>query len=227
MTNVLIVDDEPQILRALQINLNARGYQTLPAADGASALDQAAKHVVDVVILDLGLPDMDGIDVIRGLRGWTDVPIIILSARHASDEKVDALDAGADDYVTKPFDLNELLARVRAATRRVGGAPESPTVETADFEISLIDKRVTRNGEAVRLTPIEWNILELLARNPGRLISQQQVLTHVWGPAYTKETQYLRVYIAQLRRKLEPDPAKPRYLLTEAGMGYRFEPGTN
>jgi two-component system KDP operon response regulator KdpE len=227
MTNVLIVDDEPQILRALQINLNARGYQTLPAADGASALDQAAKHAVDVVILDLGLPDMDGIDVIRGLRGWTDVPIIILSARHASDEKVDALDAGADDYVTKPFDLNELLARVRAATRRVGGAPESPTVETADFQISLIDKRVTRNGEAVRLTPIEWNILELLARNPGRLISQQQVLTHVWGPAYTKETQYLRVYIAQLRRKLEPDPAKPRYLLTEAGMGYRFEPGTN
>ncbi|AUI51809.1 response regulator [Arthrobacter crystallopoietes] len=226
MTNVLIVDDEPQILRALQINLNARGYQTLPAADGASALDQAAKHAVDVVILDLGLPDMDGIDVIRGLRGWTDVPIIILSARHASDEKVDALDAGADDYVTKPFDLNELLARVRAATRRVGGAPESPTVETADFEISLIDKRVTRNGEAVRLTPIEWNILELLARNPGKLISQQQVLTHVWGPAYTKETQYLRVYIAQLRRKLEPDPAKPRYLLTEAGMGYRFEPGT-
>ncbi|QTG79466.1 response regulator [Arthrobacter crystallopoietes] len=227
MTNVLIVDDEPQILRALQINLNARGYQTLPAADGASALDQAAKHAVDVVILDLGLPDMDGIDVIRGLRGWTDVPIIILSARHASDEKVDALDAGADDYVTKPFDLNELLARVRAATRRVGGAPESPTVETADFEISLIDKRVTRNGEAVRLTPIEWNILELLARNPGRLISQQQVLTHVWGPAYTKETQYLRVYIAQLRRKLEPDPARPRYLLTEAGMGYRFEPGTS
>lgn len=227
MTNVLIVDDEPQILRALQINLNARGYQTLPAADGASALDQAAKHAVDVVILDLGLPDMDGIDVIRGLRGWTDVPIIILSARHASDEKVDALDAGADDYVTKPFDLNELLARVRAATRRVGGAPESPTVETAAFQISLIDKRVTRNGEAVRLTPIEWNILELLARNPGRLISQQQVLTHVWGPAYTKETQYLRVYIAQLRRKLEPDPAKPRYLLTEAGMGYRFEPGTN
>ncbi|HEX2247377.1 MAG TPA: response regulator [Arthrobacter sp.] len=227
MTNVLIVDDEPQILRALQINLNARGYQTLPAADGASALDQAARHAVDVVILDLGLPDMDGIDVIRGLRGWTDVPIIILSARHASDEKVDALDAGADDYVTKPFDLNELLARVRAATRRVGGAPESPTVETADFEISLIDKRVTRNGEAVRLTPIEWNILELLARNPGRLISQQQVLTHVWGPAYTKETQYLRVYIAQLRRKLEPDPAKPRYLLTEAGMGYRFEPGTS
>ncbi|MCW2132341.1 response regulator [Arthrobacter sp. VKM Ac-2550] len=227
MTNVLIVDDEPQILRALQINLNARGYQTFPAADGASALDQAARHAVDVVILDLGLPDMDGIDVIRGLRGWTDVPIIILSARHASDEKVDALDAGADDYVTKPFDLNELLARVRAATRRVGGAPESPTVETADFEISLIDKRVTRNGEAVRLTPIEWNILELLARNPGRLISQQQVLTHVWGPAYTKETQYLRVYIAQLRRKLEPDPAKPRYLLTEAGMGYRFEPGTS
>ena len=227
MTNVLIVDDEPQILRALQINLNARGYQTLPAADGASALDQAAKHAVDVVILDLGLPDMDGIDVIRGLRGWTDVPIIILSARHASDEKVDALDAGADDYVTKPFDLNELLARVRAATRRVGGAQESPTVETADFEISLIDKRVTRNGEAVRLTPIEWNILELLARNPGRLISQQQVLTHVWGPAYTKETQYLRVYIAQLRRKLEPDPARPRYLLTEAGMGYRFEPGTS
>lgn len=224
MTTVLIVDDEPQILRAMQINLKVRGYTTLTALTGAAALHEAAQHAVDVVILDLGLPDMDGVDVIRGLRGWTDVPIIILSARHASDEKVEALDAGANDYVTKPFDLEELLARLRAATRRVAGPPESPTITTADFEVDLADKRVTRGGENLRLTPTEWSILELLAKNPGRLVSQQQVLTHVWGPAYAKETHYLRVYMAQLRRKLEPDPSRPRYLLTEAGMGYRFEP---
>jgi two-component system, OmpR family, KDP operon response regulator KdpE len=224
MATVLIVDDEPQILRAMQINLKARGYTTLTALTGAQALQEAARHAVDVVILDLGLPDMDGVDVIRGLRGWTDVPIIILSARHASDEKVEALDAGADDYVTKPFNLEELLARLRAAGRRATGAPENPIIRTADFEVDLADKRVTRGGENLRLTPTEWSILELLARNPGRLISQQQVLTHVWGPAYARETHYLRVYMAQLRRKLEPDPSRPRYLLTEAGMGYRFEP---
>ncbi|EMY35304.1 KDP operon transcriptional regulatory protein KdpE [Arthrobacter crystallopoietes BAB-32] len=225
MANVLIVDDEPQILRALQINLKARGYGTFTAATGAAALAEAAKHPVDLVLLDLGLPDMDGVEVIRRLRERTDLPIIVLSARHASAEKVDALDAGADDYVTKPFDLAELLARLRVAGRRTGTEPEQPLIQTPDFEINLPDKRVLRGGEAVRLTPIEWSILEVLARAPGRLVSQQQVLAQVWGPAYVKETQYLRVYIAQLRRKLEPDPARPRYLLTEAGMGYRFDPG--
>ncbi|HEY8294018.1 MAG TPA: response regulator [Micrococcaceae bacterium] len=225
MSTVLIVDDEPQILRALQINLHAHGYQVVTAHDGGSALLAAQKHPLDVVVLDLGLPDMDGVQVIEGLRGWTSVPIIVLSARHGSEEKVRALDAGADDYVTKPFGLDELLARLRAATRRAVANPEeAPTMATADFVVDLAEKRVTREGEDVRLTPTEWSILELLVRSPRRLLSQQQLLTQVWGPAYAKETHYLRVYMAQLRRKLEPDPANPRHLLTEAGMGYRFEP---
>lgn len=225
MSTVLIVDDEPQILRALQINLHAHGYQVVTAHDGGSALLAAQKHPLDVVVLDLGLPDMDGVQVIEGLRGWTSVPIIVLSARHGSEEKVRALDAGADDYVTKPFGLDELLARLRAATRRAVVNPEeAPTMATADFVVDLAEKRVTREGADVRLTPTEWSILELLVRSPRRLLSQQQLLTQVWGPAYAKETHYLRVYMAQLRRKLEPDPANPRHLLTEAGMGYRFEP---
>ncbi|MDQ6753274.1 MAG: response regulator [Actinomycetota bacterium] len=225
MSTVLIVDDEPQILRALQINLHAHGYQVVTAHDGGSALLAAQKHPLDVVVLDLGLPDMDGVQVIEGLRGWTSVPIIVLSARHGSEEKVRALDAGADDYVTKPFGLDELLARLRAATRRAVANPEeAPTMATADFVVDLAEKRVTREGADVRLTPTEWSILELLVRSPRRLLSQQQLLTQVWGPAYAKETHYLRVYMAQLRRKLEPDPANPRHLLTEAGMGYRFEP---
>ncbi len=225
MSTVLIVDDEPQILRALQINLHAHGYQVVTAHDGGSALLAAQKHPLDVVVLDLGLPDMDGVQVIEGLRGWTSVPIIVLSARHGSEEKVRALDAGADDYMTKPFGLDELLARLRAATRRAVANPEeAPTMETADFVVDLAEKRVTREGVDVRLTPTEWSILELLVRSPRRLLSQQQLLTQVWGPAYAKETHYLRVYMAQLRRKLEPDPANPRHLLTEAGMGYRFEP---
>jgi two-component system KDP operon response regulator KdpE len=225
VSTVLIVDDEPQILRALQINLHAHGYQVVTAHDGGSALLAAQKHPLDVVVLDLGLPDMDGVQVIEGLRGWTSVPIIVLSARHGSEEKVRALDAGADDYVTKPFGLDELLARLRAATRRAVANPEeAPTMATADFVVDLAEKRVTREGEDVRLTPTEWSILELLVRSPRRLLSQQQLLTQVWGPAYAKETHYLRVYMAQLRRKLEPDPANPRHLLTEAGMGYRFEP---
>ncbi|MBW4094006.1 MAG: response regulator [Acidobacteria bacterium] len=225
MSTVLIVDDEPQLLRALQINLHAHGYTVLTAADGATALRMAAAHPVDVVVLDLGLPDLDGVDVIRGLRGWTSVPIIVLSARHSSQDKVLALDAGADDYVTKPFGLDELLARLRAATRRAQANPaEEPTVQTADFSVDLANKRVHRDGADVRLTPTEWAILELLVRSPGKLISQQFILTEVWGPAYAKETHYLRVYMAQLRRKLEPDQARPRHLLTEAGMGYRFEP---
>ncbi|WP_125613444.1 response regulator [Specibacter cremeus] len=225
MSTVLVVDDEPQILRALQINLHAHGYQVIAAPDGTTALRAAQTQAVDVVVLDLGLPDMDGLDVIAGLRGWTSVPIIVLSARHGSHDKVEALDAGADDYVTKPFGLDELLARLRAATRRSGAhAVESPTVTTAEFEVDLANKRVTRNGSPVRMTPTEWGILELLVRNPGRLVSQQQLLTEVWGPAYARESHYLRVYMAQLRRKLESDPAEPRHLLTEPGMGYRFQP---
>ncbi|OIV38098.1 DNA-binding response regulator [Mangrovactinospora gilvigrisea] len=226
MTRVLVVDDEPQIVRALVINLRARGYRVDAAEDGAKALAAAAARHPDVVVLDLGLPDMDGLEVIRGLRGWTRVPIIVLSARHASDEKVDALDAGADDYVTKPFGMDELLARLRAAVRRaepVAADTDDAVVNTADFTVDLAAKRVGRGGTDVRLTPTEWHLLEVLVRNPGRLVSQQQLLKEVWGPSYRTETNYLRVYMAQLRRKLEPDPARPRYFVTEPGMGYRFE----
>ena len=222
MPAVLIVDDEVQILRALQINLNARGYTTVTAFTGQEALDQAARHSVDVVILDLGLPDLDGVEVLRRLRRWSGVPVIVLSARHGSEDKIQALDAGADDYVTKPFGMDELLARLRAALRR-GVSADVPVVETADFVVDLAARRVTQRGAAVRLTPTEWNILELLARNSGALVTHEQLLTHVWGPAYTGETAYLRVYLAQLRRKLEPDPANPRHLLTETWVGYRFQ----
>jgi two-component system KDP operon response regulator KdpE len=222
MPAVLIVDDEVQILRALQINLNARGYSTLTAFSGQEALDQAARQPVDVVILDLGLPDLDGVEVLRRLRRWSGVPVIVLSARHGSEDKIQALDAGADDYITKPFGMDELLARLRAALRR-GTPGDVPVVETADFVVDLAARRVTRGGTAVRLTPTEWNILELLARNSGALVTHEQLLTHVWGPAYAGETAYLRVYLAQLRRKLEPDPANPRHLLTETGVGYRFQ----
>ncbi|WP_287929671.1 response regulator [Arthrobacter sp.] len=224
MNTVLVVDDEQQILRALQINLHAHGYQVVTAPNGAAALQAAQTHAIDVVVLDLGLPDMDGLDVIAGLRGWTEVPIIVLSARHGSFDVVEALDAGADDYVTKPFGLDELLARLRAASRRAGPQAAEPLVSTAEFTVDLANKLVMRKGAPVRMTPTEWNVLELLVRNPGRLVSQQQMLSAVWGPAYAKETHYLRVYMAQLRRKLERDPANPEHLLTEAGMGYRFQP---
>ncbi|MCG8928364.1 MULTISPECIES: response regulator [Lentzea] len=225
MTKVLVVDDEPQIVRALRINLSARGYEVLTAPDGATALRLAADGKPDVVVLDLGLPDMDGTDVIAGLRGWTTLPIIVLSARTDSTDKVDALDAGADDYVTKPFGMDELLARLRAAVRRsaVAGPEDEPVVKTASFTVDLAAKRVLRDGAEVHLTPTEWGLLEVLARNAGKLVAQKQLLRDVWGPAYEKETHYLRVYLAQLRRKLEPEPARPRHLLTEAGMGYRFE----
>ncbi|MEZ2390842.1 response regulator [bacterium RCC_150] len=224
MNLVLIVEDEAQIARAMQINLHAHGYRAISVGKGADALKTVAQQPVDIVVLDLGLPDMDGVDVIRGIRGWSTMPIIVLSARHASEDKVEALDAGADDYVTKPFGLDELLARLRAASRRAAPRNELPTLETADFSVDLAGKKITKDGADVRLTPTEWNILELLVRNAGRLVSQQQILTQVWGQAYAKETQYLRVYIAQLRRKLERDPARPRHLHTEAGMGYRFDP---
>lgn len=222
MAAVLIVDDEVQILRALQINLNARGYSTVTAFTGQSALEQAAQHPVDVIILDLGLPDLDGVEVIRRLRRWNEVPILVLSARHGSEDKIQALDAGADDYVTKPFGMDELLARLRAALRR--GAPgDTPVVKTDDFTVNLPAKQVTRRGVPVRLTPTEWNILELLVRNSGALVTHEEILTQVWGPGYAGETAYLRVYLAQLRRKLELDPANPRHLLTETGLGYRFQ----
>ncbi|GAA3866286.1 response regulator [Saccharothrix violaceirubra] len=221
-----MVDDEPQIVRALRINLSARGYRVLTASDGASALAVAAEGRPDVVVLDLGLPDLDGTEVISGLRGWTTVPIIVLSARTDSTDKVEALDAGADDYVTKPFGMDELLARLRAAVRRSAVSHDvgDPVVRTASFVVDLAAKKVHREGVEVHLTPTEWGVLELLARNQGRLVAQKQLLQEVWGPAYAKETHYLRVYLAQLRRKLEPEPARPRHLVTEPGMGYRFEP---
>ncbi|WP_028932473.1 response regulator [Pseudonocardia spinosispora] len=225
MTKVLVVDDDAQILRALRINLTARGYQVLTAVDGAGALRAAADGQPDVVVLDLGLPDLDGTEVIAGLRGWTQVPIVVLSARTDSTDKVDALDAGADDYVTKPFGMAELLARLRAAVRRatVGQVDGDPVVSSSTFTVDLAAKRVIRGDSEVHLTPTEWGILEQLVRNEGKLVGQKQLLREVWGPAYSKETNYLRVYLAQLRRKLEPDPARPRHLITEPGMGYRFE----
>jgi two-component system KDP operon response regulator KdpE len=224
MTRVLVVDDEPQILRALGINLRARGYDVDLAATGEQALQLAAGDHPDVVVLDLGLPGIDGIEVIEGLRGWTRVPIIVLSVRDREEDKVAALDAGADDYVTKPFGMNELLARMRAALRRVTPADEPAVVETPDFVIDLAARRVTRAGAEVRLTATEWYILEVLVRNAGRLVTQRQLLQEVWGPKYETETNYLRVYVGQIRRKLEPVPSEPRYFLTAARMGYRFEP---
>jgi len=222
---VLVIDDEPQILRAMRINLSVRGYDVITAATGAGALRAAAEHPPDVVILDLGLPDLSGIDVLAGLRGWLTVPVIVLSARTDSSDKVEALDAGADDYVTKPFGMDEFLARLRAAVRRGAATaePNEPVVETASFTVDLASKTVTRNGAEVHLTPTEWGMLEMLVRNRGKLVGREELLREVWGPAYAKESHYLRVYLAQLRRKLERDPSRPRHLLTEAGMGYRFQ----
>ncbi|MET0965448.1 MAG: response regulator [Nakamurella sp.] len=227
MSRVLVVDDDRPLARALAINLKAHGYDVTVAYDGRAALAEAARAHPAVVVLDLGLPDLDGIEVLAGIRGWSAVPVIVLSARSTSAEKVAALDAGADDYVTKPFGMDELLARIRAAARRAAtsvGGTGIDVVTTADFVIELAAHRVLRGDEVVRLTPTEWSLLELLVRNPGKLVPQRQLLTEVWGPAYEHETHYLRVYLAQLRRKLEPDPAHPRYLITEPGVGYRFEP---
>ncbi|MEU9299790.1 response regulator [Streptomyces sp. NPDC048269] len=227
MTRVLVVEDEPQIVRALVINLKARKYEVDAATDGAGALELAAARHPDVVVLDLGLPDMDGVEVIKGLRGWTRVPILVLSARHSSDEKVEALDAGADDYVTKPFGMDELMARLRAAVRRAepaaGTGEDEVVVQTEAFTVDLAAKKAVREGRDVRLTPTEWHLLEVLVRNGGKLVSQKQLLQEVWGPSYGTETNYLRVYMAQLRRKLEADPSHPRHFITEPGMGYRFE----
>ena len=224
MTRILVVDDEPQLLRALATNLRARGYDVELAPTGEAALTIAARKHPDLVVLDLGLPGMDGTEVIRGLRGWTSVPIIVLSVREREADKVAALDAGADDYVTKPFGMDELLARLRAALRRAAPVEEDAVVETGDFTVDFAAKRVTSSEGEVRLTPTEWHVVEVLVRNAGKLVTQRQLLQEVWGPQYEKETNYLRVYLAQIRRKLEPDPAKPRYFITEARMGYRFEP---
>jgi two-component system KDP operon response regulator KdpE len=224
MSRVLVVDDEVQIRRALTTNLRARGFEVDEAATGEEALQIAARSRPDLVILDLGLPGIDGIDVVHGLRGWTDLPILVLSAREDEAAKVAALDAGADDYVTKPFGMDELLARVRAGLRRATPADEEPMVSTHDFVVDLAAKQVTRGGEPVHLTPTEWQVVEVLVRNPGKLISQRQLLQEVWGPQYRSETNYLRLYLAQVRRKLEPEPSRPRYFLTEPGMGYRFNP---
>ncbi|PVU81179.1 DNA-binding response regulator [Cellulomonas sp. WB94] len=224
MTRILVVDDDQVLLRALAINLRARHFEVETASDGAAALRAASTFLPDAVVLDLGLPDIDGVEVVAGLRGWSDVPIIVLSARDSQWAKVDALDAGADDYVTKPFGMDELLARIRAALRRGTPEPPAPVVHTATFTVDLAAKRVLRAGAVVRLTPTEWHVLEILVRNPGKLVSQQHLLREVWGPHYEHETNYLRVYLAQLRRKLEVEPAHPRHLITEPGMGYRFEP---
>jgi two-component system, OmpR family, KDP operon response regulator KdpE len=226
VTRVLVIDDEPQILRALRINLRVRQYDVDIADTGARALRQAARHPPDLVILDLGLPDLDGLDVIGGLRGWTDAPIIVLSGRSDSIDKVTALDAGADDYVTKPFGMDELLARMRAVSRRATADGDQPRIRLGSLTVDLAAKRVSRepDGADIRLTPTEWHLLEVLLRNPGKLLSQQYLLAEVWGPGYADAAGNLRLYMAQLRRKLEPDPARPRWLLTEPGMGYRFQP---
>jgi two-component system KDP operon response regulator KdpE len=224
MTRVLIVDDEPQILRALRINLQARQFDVHVAADGAEALHQAATVRPDLMILDLGLPDIDGVEVIRKLRAWTPVPIVVLSGRADSRDKVDALDAGADDYVTKPFSVDELLARMRAVTRRQTGPDLPSEVRLGEVRVDLTNHRISGvDGAEIHLTPTEWQLLEVLVAAPGKLISQRYLLQRVWGPTYQHETQYLRQYMAQLRRKLEADPARPKHLLTEPGMGYRLE----
>ncbi len=223
LARVLVVDDEPQIRSALDVNLRARGYVVDLAESGEQALHLAATHHPDLVLLDLGLPGIDGIDVIRGLRGWTAVPIIILSVREAEADKVAALDAGADDYVTKPFGMNELLARLRATLRRHQPGPEQATIRTDDFVVDLVAKRVLRGDSDVHLTPTEWAIVEHLVRNHGRLVTQRQLLQQVWGPQYEFETNYLRVHLAAVRKKLEPVPGQPRYFITEPGMGYRFD----
>ncbi len=269
MTRVLVVDDEPQILRALRINLRVRDYDVHVAATGAEALEVAGRYPPDLVILDLGLPDLDGVEVIQGLRGWTKAPIIVLSGRADSVDKVEALDAGADDYITKPFGVEELLARMRAAVRRTGAVEDLPKIQLGHLVVDLAAKRVTRQAtvpagggdhagaghagaadsqagasaaaqaerrpaqagadapaqaDDIRLTPTEWHLLEVLLRNPGKLLSRNQLLTEVWGPGYADATGNLRLYMAQLRRKLEPDPARPRWLITEPGMGYRYQP---
>jgi len=224
MSRILVVDDEPQIRRTLEINLAARGYEVDQAATGEVALDLAARRNPDLVILDLGLPGMDGVTVVQSLREWSKVPVLVLSARDTERAKVAALDAGADDYVTKPFGMDELVARVRAALRRAAPPEEELVVATDAFTVDLTAKRIIRGDTEVRMTPTQWHLVEVLVQNRGRLVTQRQLLHEVWGPAYSDETHYLRVFLAQIRRKLEPDPSRPRHFITEPGIGYRFEP---
>nr|WP_271189858.1 response regulator transcription factor [Dactylosporangium matsuzakiense] len=224
--SVLIIDDDEPLLRALRLNFAARGYRVSTAGTGAAGLAAAADHPPDLVVVDLGLPDLDGLDVVAGIRGYSSVPIIVLSARHTGPTKVAALDAGADDYVTKPFGMDELLARMRAALRRATPAPTAPVIATAAFRLDLSTKQATgADGHPVRLTPTEWHLIEVLARHEGKLVEHKRLLREVWGPRYETETNYLRVHFANLRRKLEPDPSRPRYLVTEPGIGYRLEVG--
>jgi two-component system, OmpR family, KDP operon response regulator KdpE len=224
MTRILVIDDDPHLLRTLRINLTAHGYDVSVAADGGGGLRQATKLRPDLAIVDLGLPDIDGVEVVEGIHGWTGIPIIVLSARDSETAKIDALDAGADDYVTKPFAIGELLARLRAALRRAAPAPDTTVLTTDAFTVDLAAKRVSTPAGEVRLTPTEWHMLEVLTRHPDRLITHRQLLKDVWGPQYETETNYLRVHMANLRRKLEPDPSRPRHLITEPGIGYRFIP---
>ena len=233
---ILITDDDTQILRALKITVGARGYTIVTAHDGVSALNQAIAQHPDIVLLDLGMPGLDGIGVIHAIRGWSDMPILVISGRTGEASKIDALDAGADDYVTKPFSIDELLARIRALTRRAASADDTPVIVFGNISVDLAAKSITRRTpdsgtavdthETVRLTPTEWRILELLLRNPGKLVTREAVLTQVWGANHTNDSGYLRLYIGQLRKKLEPEPSRPRFLLTESGMGYRFAPAT-
>jgi two-component system KDP operon response regulator KdpE len=219
---VLIADDDPQMLRALRITLTARGYDVVTAADGRSALNAAIDSHPDFIVIDLGMPGLTGIEVIQAIRGWSQVPILVVSGRSESWDKVEALDAGADDYVTKPFSADELLARIRALSRRSTPTAEAPVVSFGDVIVDLSARAITRAGASVRLTPTEWLLLEVLLRNPGKLVTRETLLTEVWGPQFTTDTGYLRLYMSQLRKKLEPEPSKPRYLITDAGLGYRF-----
>jgi len=226
---ILIADDDPQIVRALRITLAARGYEVFTAADGAQAIAAAVDHHPDIFLLDLGMPELDGTEVIHAIRGWSDAPILVVSGRTGAADKVDALDAGADDYVTKPFSIDELLARIRALTRRAPQQEPDPVTEFGSISVDLaarsVMKTVDGHTERVRLTPTEWQLLEILLRNPGKLVTRQTILTSIWGSEHVSDTGYLRLYVSQLRRKLEDDPAQPRHILTEAGMGYRFELG--
>lgn len=219
---ILIADDDPQLVRALRITLAAHGYEVVAAPDGQAAIALAAKEHPDIVMVDLGMPRLDGVRVIEALRGWTSVPIIVVSGRTGSADKVEALDAGADDYVTKPFQIDELLARLRALSRRTAASANEPVVSFGDVRVDLAAKLVTRGDAPVHLTPTEWRILEFLARNAGALVTRQALLKDIWGTEQVTDTGYLRLYLSQLRKKLEPDPGHPRHLLTESGMGYRL-----
>ena len=224
---ILIVDDDPQIVRALRITLTVKGYEVLAAPDGARAISMAVDEHPDVYLIDLGMPRLDGMAVIQAVRGWSAAPILVVSGRTGASDKVRALDAGADDYVTKPFAIDELLARIRALTRRIPAPEDTPVLHfgptTVDFAAHTVVRGTGKRATEVRLTPTEWQVLGILARNPGRLVTRQTMLTEIWGSEHVTDTGYLRLYIAQLRKKLEPDPGHPKYLITQAGMGYRLD----